>query len=67
MTECEYFPSCPVFKTIHTQVIKGVFAIKYCRGSELEQCRRREIALAGKEAPLDLLPNGEHYETTKIH
>lgn len=65
MADCEYIANCPVFEKCRTGVIKNVFNIKYCRGSELENCARRILKKAGKEVPLSLLPNGEHLESLK--
>ncbi|MFA5519423.1 MAG: hypothetical protein WDA74_09220 [Spirochaetota bacterium] len=65
MTQCEFIENCPVFEKCHTGVIKGIFHIKYCKGSELENCARRILRNAGKEVPISLLPNGEHLESLR--
>lgn len=60
MAECEFIAKCPIFEKCQTGVIKGVFGIKYCKGSSLEDCERRKLKKAGKDVPPSLLPNGEH-------
>ncbi len=60
MTECEFLATCPVFAKCTTGAIKEVFNIKYCKGSQLENCERRKLKKAGSEVPATLLPNGKH-------
>ena len=60
MAECEYLDKCPVFEKSTTGVIKGVFAVMYCKGGKLEECERRKLKKADKDVPDNLLPSGDH-------
>jgi len=63
MTECEFIEKCPIFQKCQTGMIEGVFGVRYCKGSQLENCERRKLKKDGKEVPLNLLPNGKHLTT----
>ena len=62
MQECEFIEKCPVFQKCRTGALEKVFSVRYCKGSQLENCERRKLKKTGQEVPPDLLPNGKLFE-----
>ena len=56
--ECEFLMACPIFQKFSLQSTKNVYVTTYCKGSRLDDCERRKLRRAGREAPLTLLPDG---------
>jgi hypothetical protein len=59
--ECEYLEGCAFFNKYKESLGPAYdsFVIIYCRGSKLEECRRRQYRLEhGKPPAEDMLPSG---------
>ncbi|MBN2545032.1 MAG: hypothetical protein JXB50_04485, partial [Spirochaetes bacterium] len=59
---CEYLEHCPIFERREKAVLDKVFITLYCKGPQVEKCKRRILKKNGKDVPLSLLPTGEHYK-----
>lgn len=53
---CEYAETCPIYALFNLPAGK-VNLDMYCLG-EFGQCKRRQMLLAGKDVPADMLPSG---------
>lgn len=53
---CEFFEGCPMFKYFCTSA-ESLYRLAYCEGVYVI-CERRALRLAGKEVPVNLLPQG---------
>ncbi|HEC21290.1 MAG TPA: hypothetical protein ENI95_00065 [Chloroflexi bacterium] len=56
VAQCQFVEGCPIFKYFRRYAIK-VYLEMYCEGN-YERCRRRQLRLAGKPVPANLLPHG---------
>ena len=54
---CEYMDKCPMFQKFEAESILRFWIQNFCKG-EHEKCQRKVLRKAGKEVPLNLLPNG---------
>jgi len=58
---CTHVESCPLFRVFNMRATLGIWKAMYCEGN-FESCARLKLTLAGKVAPLNLLPNGKRLE-----
>lgn len=56
--DCPYLDGCPIFKYFQRHAKKAYMSM-YCQGF-YDDCKRRELRLAGESVPETLLPNGCH-------
>jgi hypothetical protein len=54
--QCEFLTGCPMFKYFRDYA-KKVYAEFYCQGN-YASCRRRQLRMAGKAVPQNLMPHG---------
>jgi len=54
---CENIDKCPMFEKFEGEAIFKFWIKNYCKGKHAK-CVRKELKNAGKEVPINLLPNG---------
>jgi hypothetical protein len=58
--DCEFLTTCPIFRQFKTKGVANIWVSLYCRGSKQPECARKMLRIKGQDAPLTLLPSGQH-------
>ena len=62
---CNYLEICPIFQRFHSDESAIMWIKMYCQGPRCDVCARKKLAIAKKNVPITLLPNGIELESLK--